>query len=191
MLTTRAVFVLSDPANAITRESPLMIGEVASHPHAITLTYNPAVLGRLWVATSDCCVHTFTQTDFHNYFHIMSFQPTTINIEIMKYIWNKADLNVLAHLFHTNNFINVLIRTVLQLWLIWLSIDCSGILVQEIVFSFSLYTVHRQSFLFCYSVHGTLYSYSSLTNVSRHSTVNLMSSTSLLLHKTVISTASL
>jgi len=93
--------------------------------------------------------YTFTQTDIHNYFHIMSFQPTTINIEIMKYIWNKADLNVLAHLFHTNNFINVLIRTVLQLWLIWLSIDCSGILVQEIVFSFSFYTVHRQSFLFC------------------------------------------
>jgi len=57
VLTAGAVFILSNPANTVARKPPVVIGEVAAHPHAITLTYDPAVLGWLRVATADRCIH--------------------------------------------------------------------------------------------------------------------------------------
>ena len=63
MLTAGAVFVLSYPANAVTRESPMVIREVTAHPDAVALTYNPTVLGWLGISTSDCCIaYTFLIT---------------------------------------------------------------------------------------------------------------------------------
>ena len=60
--TASAGFVLSDPSNAVTRQSPDVIGKVASHPHSSTLALHPAVFGRLRVSTTDCCIRSFTHT---------------------------------------------------------------------------------------------------------------------------------
>ena len=54
LLTTGAVFVLSNPTNAVARESPVMVGKVAAHPDTVALAYNPAVLGWLRISAADC-----------------------------------------------------------------------------------------------------------------------------------------
>jgi len=68
-LTAGAVFVLSDPAHAVTRESPMVIREVTAHPHSITLSYYPTVLGWLRIPTSDCCIHIYIYNWLMNAFN--------------------------------------------------------------------------------------------------------------------------
>jgi len=61
-LTAGAVFILSNPSHSVACQPPVVVGEVTAHPHAVTLTYHPAVFGRLRVATADCCIHNHSKS---------------------------------------------------------------------------------------------------------------------------------